>query len=294
MELRHLRYFVAVAEELHFGRAADRLRMAQPPLSQQIKALEEELGTRLFERNRRKVDLTPAGAAVLEEARDILRRAGDLGRLARSMAGGEAGRLEIAFTGSVPFNDVMPRILNAFRRTYPAVWVSLREMSTGSQIEAVAEGRLDIGFARPADSNLPSGVAARQILRETLVLAIPADHPLAGRGRLAMVEVADQALVMHPRHIGTGLYDKIITLCGRAGFQPQVAVEAHQMSTMISLVGAGLGLAVVPQTMRRLPFEGVAFADIDDDEAFIDLLMVYRAGSPPAVVANFLSVAAGV
>ena len=294
MELRHLRYFVAVAEELHFGRAADRLRMAQPPLSQQIKALEEELGTRLFERNRRKVDLTPAGAAVLEEARDILRRAGDLGRLARSMAGGEAGRLEIAFTGSVPFNDVMPRILNAFRRTYPAVWVSLREMSTGSQIEAVAEGRLDIGFARPADSNLPSGVAARQILRETLVLAIPADHPLAGRGRLAMVEVADQALVMHPRHIGTGLYDKIITLCGRAGFQPQVAVEAHQMSTKISLVGAGLGLAVVPQTMRRLPFEGVAFADIDDDEAFIDLLMVYRAGSPPAVVANFLSVAAGV
>jgi len=294
MELRHLRYFVAVAEELHFGRAAERLRMAQPPLSQQIKALEEELGARLFERNRRKVELTPAGAALLEEARDILRRAADLGRLARATAGGEAGRLEIAFTGSVPFNDAMPHILNAFRRAYPAVWVSLREMSTGSQIEAVAEGRLDIGFARPADSNLPPGVAARRLLRERLVLALPADHPLAGRDRLTMNEVAGEALVMHPRHIGTGLYDKIATLCGRAGFAPRVAVEAHQMSTMISLVGAGLGLAVVPQTMRRLPFEGVAFADIDDDEAFIDLLLIYRQGSTPAVVANFLAVAEGV
>lgn len=290
MDMRHLRYFIAVAEELHFGRAAERLGMAQPPLSQQIKAFEAELGARLFERNRRKVELTAAGAALLDEARDVLRRCGDMGRLVRNAAAGESGRLEIAFTGSVPFNQVMPRILGAFRRRHPDVWVSLREMSTGSQIEAVAEGRLDIGFARPADSNWPATVEARRILREPLVLALPVDHPLARRSSLAMTELAHEALVMNPRHIGTGLYDKIVSLCGRAGFPPRVAVEAHQMSTMISLVGAGLGLAVVPQAMRRIGFDGVVFAAIDDDEAFIDLLVIHRHGPPPAMVANFLAV----
>ncbi|HLO75552.1 MAG TPA: LysR substrate-binding domain-containing protein [Magnetospirillum sp.] len=289
MELRHLRYFVAVAEERHFGRAAERLRMAQPPLSQQIQTFEGELGTRLFDRNRRKVELTAAGTALLDEARDILARAADLGRLARAAAGGEAGRLDIAFTGSVPFTEVMPRILRAFRHHYPDVRVSLREMSTGSQIEAVSEGRLDIGFARPADSNLPHGITAHRILREDLVLALPADHALAGQPRLSMTQVAGEGLVMNPRHIGTGLYDKIAQLCGRAGFAPRIAVEAHQMSTMIRLVGAGLGLAVVPQTMCRVGFDGVAYAAIDDPEAFIDLLVIYRSGGETAVIRNFLT-----
>lgn len=291
MELRHLRYFVAVAEELHFGRAAERLHMAQPPLSQQIKALEAELGVRLFERNRRKVELTAAGRVLLPEARDILTRGHDLGRLARAAANGEAGRLDIAFTGSVPFNDLLPRILGAFRRRYSDVAVSLREMSTGSQIEALTEGRLDIGFARPADSNVPPGITAYRILREPLLLVLPADHPLAGRQRIAMTEVFGEGLVMNPRHIGTGLYDKITTLCGRAGYVPHIAVEAHQMSTMISLVGAGLGLAVVPQTMRRMGIEGVAFAAIDDDLAFIDLLLIHRNGPLTPVAANFMAVA---
>jgi|AGTN01.3.fsa_nt_gi Transcriptional regulator len=290
MELRHLRYFVAVAEELHFGRAAERLGIAQPPLSQQIKAFETELGVALFLRNRRKVELTVAGQVLLPEARDILRRAGGLSRLARAAAAGDTGRLEIAFTGSVPFNDLMPRILGAFRQRYPEVRVSLREMSTGSQIEAVVEGRLDIGFARPADGHLPPGVSARRILREPLVLALPADHPLAGRKRIAMGEVAGQPLVMNPRPIGTGLYDKIVTLCGRAGFAPRMGVEAHQMSTMVSLVGAGVGLAVVPETMGRMGVGGVAFAGIDDSQAFIDLLVIHRPGVPPALVANFLEV----
>lgn len=289
MELRHLRYFVAVAEERHFGRAAERLRMAQPPLSQQIQALEAELGTRLFDRNRRKVELTAAGAALLPEARDILARAGDLGRLARAAADGEAGLLDIAFTGSVPFTEIMPRILRAFRHRHPDVRVSLREMSTGSQIEAVAEGRLDIGFARPADSNLPPGVEARRILREPLVLALPSDHPLAGRSELAMAEVAGEGLVMNPRHIGTGLYDKISQLCLAAGFAPRIAVEAHQMSTMIRLVGAGLGLAVVPQTMCRVGFDGIAYAAILDPDAFIDLLLIHRSTITP-ITQNFLSI----
>lgn len=289
MELRHLRYFVAVAEERHFGRAAERLRMAQPPLSQQIQAFEAELGTRLFERNRRKVELTAAGTALLAEARDILARAAELPRLAQAAAAGEAGRLDIAFTGSVPFTDVMPRILRAFRHRYPEVRVSLREMSTGSQIESMTEGKLDIGFARPADSNLPHGVTARRILREPLVLALPADHPLAGNSSLSMAQVTGEGLVMNPRHIGSGLYDKISQLCAQAGFTPRIAVEAHQMSTMIRLVGAGLGLAVVPQAMCRIGFDGVAFAAIDDPQAFIDLLLIHRSTISP-VTQNFLSV----
>lgn len=289
MELRHLRYFVAVAEERHFGRAAERLHMAQPPLSQQIQALEAELGARLFDRNRRKVDLTAAGAALLPEARDILARSAELGRLVRATAAGEAGQLDIAFTGSVPFNDLMPRILRAFRLRYPDVRVSLREMSTGSQMEAIAEGRLDIGFARPAVDTLPTGIAGRRILREPLVLALPADHALAGWQRLSMTQVAGEGLVMNPRHIGTGLYDKITTLCQAAGFSPRIAVEAHQMSTMIRLVSAGLGLAVVPQTMSRVGFDGVAFAAIDDPGAFIDLLLIHRHSISPATQ-NFLAV----
>lgn len=292
MELRHLRYFVAVAEERHFGRAAERLRMAQPPLSQQIQALEAELGARLFDRNRRKVELTAAGTALLPEARDILARAADLGRLARAAAGGEAGRLDIAFTGSVPFTDVMPRILRAFRLRYPDVRVSLREMSTGSQIEALAEGKLDIGFARPASDTLPAGVAGRRILREPLVLALPSDHPMAGRDRLSMAQVAGEGLVMNPRHIGTGLYDKINQLCQAAGFTPRIAVEAHQMSTMIRLVSAGLGMAVVPQAMCRVGFDGVVFAAIDDPGAFIDLILIHRGTISPATQ-NFLAVVDG-
>lgn len=289
MELRHLRYFVVLAEELHFGRAAERLRMAQPPLSQQIQAFEAELGAKLFDRNRRKVELTAAGIALLPEARDILARAAELPRLAQAAAAGAAGRLDIAFTGSVPFTEVMPRILRAFRHQYPEVRVSLREMSTGSQIEAMTEGKLDIGFARPADSNLPHGVTARRILREPLVLALPADHPLAGIPSLSMAQVAGEGLVMNPRHIGSGLYDKISQLCAHAGFTPHIAVEAHQMSTMIRLVGAGLGLAVVPQTMCRIGFDGVVFADIDDPQAFIDLLLIHRSTFSP-VIQNFLGV----
>lgn len=289
MELRHLRYFVAVAEERHFGRAAERLRMAQPPLSQQIKALEAELGTRLFDRNRRKVELTAAGDALLPEARDILARAADLGRLARAAAGGEAGLLDMAFTGSVPFTEVMPRILRQFRNQFPEVRVSLREMSTGAQIEAVAEGRLDLGFARPAAHNLPPGVVGRLILREPLVLALPSDHPLAGRDSIGMAEVAGEGLVMNPRHIGTGLYDKITQLCRAAGYAPRIAVEAHQMSTMIRLVGAGLGLAVVPQTMCRVGFDGVAYAAIAGSDAMLDLLLIHRDVITP-VTRNFLTV----
>ncbi len=289
MELRHLRYFVAVAEERHFGRAAERLRMAQPPLSQQIQALEAELGARLFDRNRRKVELTAAGDALLPEARAILARAGDLGRLARAAAGGEAGRLDMAFTGSVPFTEVMPRILRQFRHLYPEVRVSLREMSTGAQIEAVAEGRLDVGFARPAAHNLPPGVVGRLILREPLVLALPSDHALAGRASIGMAEVAGEGLVMNPRHIGTGLYDKITQLCRAAGYAPRIAVEAHQMSTMIRLVGAGLGLAVVPQTMCRVGFDGVAYAAIADSDAMLDLLLIHHEAITP-VTRNFLSV----
>lgn len=290
MDLRHLRYFIAVAEELHFGRAAQRLGMAQPPLSQQIKAFEAELGTALFLRNRRKVELTAAGTVLLDDARDIMRRVATLAPTARAAAEGERGRLEIAFTGSVPFNDLMPRILGEFRRLYPDVWVSMREMSTGSQIEALLEERLDIGFARPADSGLPVGIAARRILREPLALVLPTGHPLAGRSRVAMAEVADEPLVMHPRHIGTGLYDKIVTLCGRAGYTPRMGVEAHQMSTMVSLVGAGMGLAVVPRTMMRMGAGGVVFAEIADEQAFIDLLVIHRPGAPTMLVKNFLLV----
>jgi DNA-binding transcriptional LysR family regulator len=288
LDLRHFRYFVAVAEELHFGRAAVRLHMAQPPLSQQIQAMEAILGVRLFERTRRKVELTEAGRMLLDEARAALAQAARAEDVARRAARGELGRLEIGFTGSSPFTTAMPTLVGRFRRAWPQVRLSLREMSTSDQMVALAEGRVDIGFARPAGEIAVPGIRLRLIQREPLLVVCNDHHPLAGSGRVTMEQLAGEAFILHPRHIGTGLYDRVMGLARTAGYIPRVEIEAHQMSTMVSLAAIGLGIAIVPDAMRRVGVDGAAFLALVDSMAYVDLFVAHRDGPPTRPVANFL------
>lgn len=291
MELRHLRAFVTLAEELHFGRAAERLGIAQPPLSIQIQSLEATLGVKLFNRSRRHVALSEAGALFLPEAQATLDQAEKARRVAQKAARGEMGRLEIGFTGSAPFNAAMPGIISRFRRTWPDVHMVLRELSTTDQLKAMAESQLDIGFIRPGHPSEAVGVEARVVLVEPLLAALPADHPLAARPGIALAELADEPFILHPRAIGTGLYDKVISLCAAAGFHPRVVLEAHQMSTMIALTATGLGVAVVPEAMRRLQVEGCHFVPLRDEGASMVLTVAHRLGDDRPAVRRFLDTA---
>ncbi|MCC6889236.1 MAG: LysR family transcriptional regulator [Hyphomicrobiales bacterium] len=289
MELRHLRYFVAVAEELHFGRAAERLHIAQPPLSLQIRAIEQELQAKLFERTSRRVALTPAGRALLEDARTILTLTEEAKRRATQIARGAAGRIEIGFTGSAPFNPSIPRLFARFRRKWPQVSVMLRQMTTVAQLEALCDRRLDIGFARPAASELlPRQLVVHRALRERLLVALPAAHPLAGRKRIHFAALRNEPFIIPSRHTGAGLHDKVIELCTRAGFAPRISMEAHEISTILTLTAASLGVAVVFAGIRHA-IAGLSFAEIADEQAFADLLVIHRAGETAPAVRNFLA-----
>jgi len=293
MELKHLRAFIALADALHFGRAAEQLGIAQPALSLQIQALEAGLGVALFERSRRHVALTEAGHLFLPEAVATIAQAERARRVASRAGRGELGRLEIGFTGSAPFNNAMPRIISRFRRRWPELRMSLREMSTTDQLRCLAEGSLDIGFIRPGEPRALEGIAVRMVLNEPLLAVMPADHALAGRASLAVADLADQPFILHPRAIGTGLYDKVVGLCRAAGFAPQVVLEAHQMSTIVGLAAAGVGVSIVPEAMRSIQVEGAHFCRLSDADAHMVLSVAYRADDQRAAVRHFLEEVGG-
>lgn len=256
-DLRRLRYFVAVAEELHFGRAAERLRISQPPLSVQIRTLERELGVHLFIRNRRRVTLTDAGSVLLDEARRLLRQA-ELSVLhVRRAASGEIGRLAIGFVSTVDYS-ILPTLVGRFRSKHPGVDLSLLEMTGDRQQEALRTGELDLGL-----SILPtaaSDLKTRPILREPLILAVSAKHVLAARRRpVDPARLSDERFVVFPRPLAPGLFDATIGVCRQAGFTPRVAQEAVQMQTILGLVAAGLGIALVPACMENLQRSDVRY-----------------------------------
>jgi DNA-binding transcriptional LysR family regulator len=288
MELRHLRYFVAVAEELHFGRAAKRLHMSQPPLSLQIRALEDELGTRLFERTNRRVVLTKAGSAFLEEAHAILESVAAASRRAAEVARGASGHLSIGFTGSAPFST-MPSLLTRFCRAWPDVSLALEQMTTMAQLEALSAGSLDVGFAYPAPAELPPrGLVGRPADRQPLLVALSSGHRLAASRKVEIAALRNEPFILPPRRVGSGLYDKIQTLCFRAGFAPRVVMEAHEISTIMTLAAVGIGVSLVFAGMRKTAIAGLSFVDIADDEAFADLLLVTREGQAAPTVRNFV------
>lgn len=285
MELRHLRYFIAVAEELHFGRAAERLGISQPPLSQQIQALEEEIGARLFERTNRRVELTDAGRLFLDESRQVLAQVEKAVLLARRAHLGELGELKIGFTSSAPFTSTIPSSIHAFRKAYPDVHLDLQEMSSRQVLKALLEESLQVGVIRPLA--LPDAVHWVELFREPLVAVLRADHPLAAGSEdgLAIAALAEEPFVFFPRSYGTGLYDQVIALTRQAGFSPRIAQEASEAMTIIGLVSAGLGVSILPASFRRTRVDGVVYRTLSDPEATTAVWLVRRQneGSPLAL-----------
>ncbi|PWT71337.1 MAG: LysR family transcriptional regulator [Proteobacteria bacterium] len=286
MELRHLRYFVTVAEELHFGRAARRLHLSQPPLSMQIKALEAEVGAVLLARSRRRVELTPAGAVFLDEAREILARVNHAAAAARRADRGEIGELSIGFISIADYN-VLPLTLSEFRSQHPGVRLNLRELTTDTQLQDLLAQRIDVGFMlAPVQETL---LASEALLREPLVAALAKRHPLArSRGRLKLANLADSPFILFPRHMAPGLYDAIVSFCRQTGFSPRVEQEAVQMQTIISLVSAQLGVALIPASMRNLGRAGVVYRELQEKSPLTELVIAWRMGETSPALVRFL------
>jgi len=287
IETRQLRYFVTVAEELHFGRAAARLHMTQPPLSQAIAALEDGLGTALFLRNRRTVALTPAGSALLPEARRILLEAALLPDLARRAASGETGRLALAFITSADYS-VLPPFLRRYSERYPGVQLSLQEATSDVQIDELLRGRIDAGLLIPP---LPERARAAldymKVLDEPLILCAPAGL-LRRKGPVALRNLPSLPLIIFPREISPALHDAILSCFRAAGITPAIGQQAIQMQTIVSLVSAGMGLALVPQSVSNLMRPGVEYRALADPTPLVETGIAWRRDNVSPVLQGFL------
>lgn len=277
MELRHLRSFAVLAEERHFGRAAERLHLAQPALSQQIKQLERELGVELFTRTTRRVDLTEGGARLVGHAREVL---GDVDRARDDMAAlasGHAGRVSVGFVGTATY-DVLPRVAQEVRRSLPGVELELRgELLSPELAAGLADRTYDLALLRPG----APGVDARTLRTERLIAVLPSAHPLAGRRRIALGALRDEAFVMHPSGHRSSIHARVLEACADAGFQPAPVVEVSETATLVVFVAAGLGVALVPEPVRSLGLEGVSYVALTDAPT-IDLALASRADASPA------------
>ncbi len=259
IELRHLRYFLAVADTLHFGRAAKKLGMAQPPLSQQIRRLEEMLGAPLFARTTRGVSLTPAGAVLRERARSTMARLEDDLEQTRRIARGEEGRLRVGFSGSVMFTG-LPAAIQRYRGAHPRVEVDLREMWTAEQLPALADGSIDVAFLR--DGERRPELTIMPLLRERFFAALPADHKLRRQRTVDVASLRDEPFVLFSRRHGDLAYERTVRCCLDAGFQPRIVQEAPQFPTLIRLVAAGMGVSLAPACVATVTFPGTIFRPI--------------------------------
>ena len=285
MELRHLRYFVAVAEELHFSRAAARLHIAQPPLSQQIRHLERELGVALFSRTRRRVELTAAGRAFLDESRRVLLQAERAARIAQRAGRGEIGQLAVAFVPSADL-DLLPRVLRAWGARFPDVELDLQALLPVAQLEALAGGRIQVGLVRlPVAAG--SEVIVECIQSEPLVAALPLRHRLAKRARVRVADLAGDTMMMFPRQVAPGYYDMLISAFRGAGFTPRVFHPAS-MQTNLALVSAGLGVSLLPASIRNLRRTGVVYRPLASPVPRVELAVAYRRDDRSPIVLAFL------
>lgn len=288
--MRQLRYFVAVAEKLHFGRAAEALHISQPPLSRAIRALEARVGADLFVRSKRRVELTPAGARFLEEAKRVTAQLERAVLEARGVAAGERGRLRIGFVSLADYG-VLPGLLRELKARYPGVTLALREMLSPDQSAALARGELDFGLLLPPVSDAAT-LEHVVVQRERFLVALPARHRLAKEGKIAMRELRGEPLVMVPREIAPGLYDIVAGLAQRAGFSLDVAQEAIQMQTVVSLVSSGLGAAVVPASIANLGRRGVVYRELTDPHPRLDVWLAWPRGARSTLLREFVALAA--
>lgn len=273
IELRHLRYFIAVAEELHFGHAAARLNISQPPLSQQIQILEQQVGARLLARTNRSVSVTPAGRQFLADSRQILNQVDEAAARALRLHQGETGELRIGFTSSAPFIKAVSDTLSSFRQRYPDVHIQTREINTREQIAPLNEGTLDLGLMR--NTPLPETLAWEVILREPLLAMVPRNHPLATRTAVSLHELAQEPFVFFDPHVGTGLYDDILSLMRRYQLTPRIAQEVGEAMTIIGLVAAGLGVSILPASFHRVQLSEMCWIPIVEEDAVSEMWLVW-------------------
>ncbi|MCA8221870.1 LysR substrate-binding domain-containing protein [Burkholderia sp. BC1] len=289
-DLRQWRYFVTVADERHFGRAAERLSITQPPLSQAIRALEDALGVALFARTKRSVALTAVGAALLPDVRRLLAAADALPPLARRLARGEAGSLALAFVSTADYG-LLPSLLRAFGARYPQVRLQLAEATSDVQIDELVAGRIDAGLViPPVPPRHAAGLSYLPVVREPLVVAMPAGASDASDAPVHLAEIAALPLVIFPRRLAPGFYDIITGCYGAAGAIPRIGQEAIQMQTIVSLVSAGMGVALVPQSLRNLRRTGVVYRPLAGDAPVVETGLVWRTGDVSPVLAAFIEV----
>jgi DNA-binding transcriptional LysR family regulator len=289
MELRRLRYFVTVAEELHFGRAAEKLHMSQPPLSIQIRALEDELGVTLLKRTQRHVSLTHAGHAFLQEARKILAQVEQAVLTTRRAGRGEIGELAVGFISVADYN-LLPGVLREFRRRFPLVNLTLKESTTDVQVQDLIAGRIDVGFVLPPIG--APGIESIAVLREPLIVALPQRHPLAARrGKVALSRLAGAPFILFPRRMAPGLYDAVVSFCRAAGFSPRVEQEAVQMQTIVSLVSAELGVALIPASLKNLQRTGVVYKAVLEPSPMTEIHLAWRKDDDLPALRLFLELA---
>ncbi|VVE19983.1 LysR family transcriptional regulator [Pandoraea cepalis] len=304
MDLRQLRYFVAVAEERHFGRAAQRLSMTQPPLSQQIRALEASLGAPLFVRTNRSVELTAVGRQLLPEVRRILADADALPAFAQGLAHGEVGTLSLGFVSTADYG-ILPPLLREFGERYPRVRLQLLEATSDVQVEALMDGRIDAGlFIPPVPARYVNELSYLPIVREPLMLALPAGRGMAGDDDIAadaqpgapvsLADFADEPLVIFPRRVAPAFYDIIMGCYAALGLTPRVGQEAIQMQTIVSLVSAGMGVALVPQSLCHLRRTGVTYRALRETSTLIETGLLWRTAEVTPVLEGFLETARAV
>lgn len=291
MNLQRLRYFLAVADELHFGRAAERLHMAQPPLSQQIRLLETELGVQLFDRTTRKVTLTAAGATFRPQAERVIVAADSAERVMEEFRSGEGGVLRLAFVDSASF-EVMPRYLRAFRKKWPAVKHDLQIMSSANQGEALRAGDIDLGISRAVPNLDDEVLTFSKFLDEQLYVAVGPDHALSGKTRVSIKKLDTSELIAFDHRLSPTLHDQLELLFYYAGSNYEPTIEATEYTTILGLVSSGEGVAVVPNGVRSFSPEGVSYVKITDPDARMSMYTVYRANEPLQVVVNAREVVA--
>jgi len=290
MELRHLRYFLAVAEELNFTRAAERLGINQPPLSLQIRQLEKEIGTPLFRRNPRGVALTSAGRLMLEEARIILRQVERAKTGVQRRGRGETGRIIIGSSGGSYFHPLIPTIIREYGSRYPEVVVSPAASSTPLLVARLQAGQIDVAFVRPPISD-SAGLVLEELVDEPVVIVVPGGHKLSAKTSAPLSALAEETLVLFPRENNPNNYDMVIDACLRAGFRPRLGQEAPRILSVIPMVAAGLGVSIVPQSISRICCDGVAHLSIEGDAPRALISLAHRRDDRSAAVQNFVAVA---
>lgn len=287
MDLKKLRYFIAVAEELHFNRAAKKLNITQPPLSQQIQSLEEELGVKLLERTKRQVRLTSAGAIFLEESRNVVAQLERSIKITQLASQGKFGQLSIAFVDSAS-GSLMVNALKKFRERFPDVKLTLFEMTSVQQLKAIHDGKVHVGFLRCADPSIH--INSRLYTNESLMAVLPQTHPLAHHSTLSLRSLADESFILSPPHMGASFHNLILDFCGQHGFQPQIVQEAVQMYTIVNLVAAGIGISIVPSSVSVFQRSDVVFRSFQEESPSIPLYAAWKTGTHETVLTHFLEV----